>query len=114
MAACHDEINAWFVPSWNNYCGVVKDMTDILGAVLIYLLSLLKALHSSNSAGTLKSGRVARWLYPEVKPFFFLLQVKNWVKELKKMLGSEICLIIAGNKVDLEKQRTVSFEDAEE
>jgi Ras-related protein Rab-21 len=30
------------------------------------------------------------------------------------MLGSEICLIIAGNKVDLEKQRTVSFEDAEE
>jgi Ras-related protein Rab-21 len=30
------------------------------------------------------------------------------------MLGSEICLIIAGNKVDLEKQRTVSIEDAEE
>jgi len=41
-------------------------------------------------------------------------KVKNWVKELKKMLGSEICLIIAGNKVDLEKQRTVSIEDAEE
>lgn len=46
--------------------------------------------------------------------FFSLLQVKNWVKELKKMLGSEICLIIAGNKVDLEKQRNVSVQDAEE
>jgi len=29
------------------------------------------------------------------------------------MLGSEICLVIAGNKVDLEKDRTVSVEDAE-
>jgi len=51
---------------------------------------------------------------PRSQTDFFLLQVKNWVKELKKMLGSEICLIIAGNKVDLEKQRTVSIEDAEE
>lgn len=41
-------------------------------------------------------------------------KVKNWVKELKKMLGSEICLTIAGNKVDLEKQRTVAVEEAEE
>ncbi|KDR21730.1 ras-related protein Rab-21 [Zootermopsis nevadensis] len=41
-------------------------------------------------------------------------KVKNWVKELKKMLGSEICLIIAGNKLDLEKQRNVSVQDAEE
>jgi len=39
--------------------------------------------------------------------------VKNWIKELKKMLGSEICLVIAGNKIDLEKDRTVSVEDAE-
>jgi len=29
------------------------------------------------------------------------------------MLGSEICLVIAGNKIDLEKDRTVSIEDAE-
>lgn len=29
------------------------------------------------------------------------------------MLGSEICLVIAGNKIDLEKDRTVSVEDAE-
>ncbi|XP_067012670.2 ras-related protein Rab-21 [Anabrus simplex] len=41
-------------------------------------------------------------------------KVKNWVKELKKMLGSDICLTIAGNKVDLEKQRTVAVEEAEE
>ncbi|KAJ8868034.1 hypothetical protein PR048_031843 [Dryococelus australis] len=40
-------------------------------------------------------------------------KVKNWVKELKKMLGSEVCLAIAGNKLDLEKERTVSIEDAE-
>ena len=36
------------------------------------------------------------------------------MKELKKMLGSEICLVIAGNKVDLEKERNVSVEEAEE
>ncbi|XP_054274881.1 ras-related protein Rab-21-like [Macrosteles quadrilineatus] len=41
-------------------------------------------------------------------------KVKNWVKELKKMLGSDICLVIAGNKIDLEKQRTVPVADAEE
>ncbi|CAK9803586.1 Ras-related protein Rab-21 [Anthophora plagiata] len=41
-------------------------------------------------------------------------KVKNWVKELKKILGSEICLAIAGNKVDLEKDRSVSIEEAEE
>lgn len=40
--------------------------------------------------------------------------VKNWVKELKKILGSEICLAIAGNKVDLEKDLSVSIEEAEE
>lgn len=41
-------------------------------------------------------------------------KVKNWVKELKKMLGSEICLTIAGNKIDLEKDRNVPVEVAEE
>ncbi|CAB1346407.1 unnamed protein product, partial [Coregonus sp. 'balchen'] len=39
--------------------------------------------------------------------------VKNWVKELRKMLGNEICLCIVGNKVDLEKERHVSVEEAE-
>lgn len=40
-------------------------------------------------------------------------QVKNWVKELRKMLGSEIVLVIAGNKIDLEHERTVPLEEAE-
>jgi len=41
-------------------------------------------------------------------------KVKNWVKELRKMLGNDISLIIAGNKIDLEKQRHVSHQQAEE
>ncbi|CAI9716874.1 ras-related protein Rab-21 [Octopus vulgaris] len=40
-------------------------------------------------------------------------KVKNWVKELRKMLGNDICLCIAGNKIDLEKERHVSVSDAE-
>mmetsp|Transcript_22706 Transcript_22706/g.52983 ORF Transcript_22706/g.52983 Transcript_22706/m.52983 type:complete len:201 (-) Transcript_22706:303-905(-) len=40
-------------------------------------------------------------------------KVKNWVKELRKMVGSEIVLVIAGNKCDLEKQRQVSAADAD-
>ncbi|KAI8506884.1 Ras- protein Rab-21 [Branchiostoma belcheri] len=40
-------------------------------------------------------------------------KVKNWVKELRKMLGSEVTLCIAGNKIDLEKQRNVPAEEAE-
>lgn len=41
-------------------------------------------------------------------------KVKNWVKELKKMLGDDICLCIAGNKIDLEKDRHVQTSEAEE
>ncbi|EDO34991.1 predicted protein [Nematostella vectensis] len=41
------------------------------------------------------------------------LKVKNWVRELKKMLGDDICLCIAGNKIDLEKDRHVEASDAE-
>jgi len=40
-------------------------------------------------------------------------KVKTWVKELKKMLGSDVCLVIVGNKTDLDKDRNVSLEDAE-
>eukprot|EP00794_Sanderia_malayensis_P012825 gene12825-14141_t len=42
------------------------------------------------------------------------LKVKNWVKELRKMLGDDICLCIAGNKIDLDKDRHVDAEVAEE
>ncbi|XP_047473872.1 ras-related protein Rab-21-like [Penaeus chinensis] len=40
-------------------------------------------------------------------------KVKNWVRELRRMLGNDICLVIAGNKIDLEKERHVSLEEAE-
>lgn len=40
-------------------------------------------------------------------------RIKSWVKELRKMLGTDICLAIVGNKTDLEKDRNVTLEDAE-
>ncbi|XP_050301247.1 ras-related protein Rab-21 [Anthonomus grandis grandis] len=40
--------------------------------------------------------------------------VKTWVKELRKMLGKDVCLAIVGNKTDLEKERAVSVEEAQE
>jgi len=42
-----------------------------------------------------------------------LVQVKVWVKELRKMLGNDITLCIAGNKTDLEKERHVTVDEAE-
>eukprot|EP00211_Chloroparvula_japonica_P014988 CAMPEP_0119133830 /NCGR_PEP_ID=MMETSP1310-20130426/13891_1 /TAXON_ID=464262 /ORGANISM="Genus nov. species nov., Strain RCC2339" /LENGTH=232 /DNA_ID=CAMNT_0007124547 /DNA_START=206 /DNA_END=905 /DNA_ORIENTATION=- len=42
------------------------------------------------------------------------LKVKNWVRELRKMLGKDIVLCIAGNKMDLERNRTVQIADAEQ
>lgn len=42
------------------------------------------------------------------------VKVKNWVKELRKMLGNDIALCIAGNKIDLEKERHVPVAEAEE
>ncbi|CAK1554940.1 unnamed protein product [Leptosia nina] len=43
---------------------------------------------------------------------YSFVKVKNWVKELKKMLGSDIVLAIAGNKIDLDHERAVSLEEA--
>ena len=40
-------------------------------------------------------------------------KVKVWVKELRRMVGAEISLVIAGNKIDLERKRTVQREMAE-
>ena len=40
-------------------------------------------------------------------------RVKNWVRELRKIVGSDIALCIAGNKCDLEKHRHVTLEEAE-
>lgn len=41
------------------------------------------------------------------------VKVKNWVKELRKMLGQDICLVICGNKSDMEKNRNVDQATAE-
>lgn len=40
-------------------------------------------------------------------------KVKNWVRELKMMLGADIVLAIAGNKIDLQKDIIVPLETAE-
>lgn len=40
-------------------------------------------------------------------------KVKKWIKELKKMLGADIVLVIVGNKIDLSKDRHVDPEMAE-
>lgn len=39
-------------------------------------------------------------------------RVHMWVRELRKMVGNEILLTIAGNKLDLERQRVVSKQEA--
>jgi Ras-related protein Rab-21 len=39
-------------------------------------------------------------------------KVRKWVKELRKIVGSNISIVIAGNKGDLERQRAVSIEEA--
>ncbi|CAF3967669.1 unnamed protein product, partial [Rotaria magnacalcarata] len=41
-------------------------------------------------------------------------RVKGWVKQLKRMLGDDVVLCIVANKIDLEKDRHVSMQTAEE
>ncbi|XP_023327347.1 ras-related protein Rab-21 [Eurytemora carolleeae] len=40
-------------------------------------------------------------------------KVQSWVRELKKMLGDEISIVIVGNKTDLVNKRVIKREDAE-
>jgi Ras-related protein Rab-21 len=40
-------------------------------------------------------------------------KVQHWVKELRKIVGKDIVLVIAGNKVDLEKNRQVDLKESE-
>eukprot|EP00028_Trichosphaerium_sp_Am-I-7-wt_P002974 CAMPEP_0168539708 /NCGR_PEP_ID=MMETSP0405-20121227/22001_1 /TAXON_ID=498012 /ORGANISM="Trichosphaerium sp, Strain Am-I-7 wt" /LENGTH=153 /DNA_ID=CAMNT_0008569347 /DNA_START=75 /DNA_END=536 /DNA_ORIENTATION=- len=39
-------------------------------------------------------------------------RVTNWVKELRSVRGNDIDLVIAGNKIDLEKHRAVNKDEA--
>jgi Ras-related protein Rab-21 len=41
-------------------------------------------------------------------------KVRHWVKELRKIVGKEIVLVILGNKMDLEKNRQVNEQEAKE
>jgi Ras-related protein Rab-21 len=41
-------------------------------------------------------------------------KVQTWVKELRKIVGNDIVIVIAGNKIDMEKNRNVKRDDAEE
>jgi len=39
-------------------------------------------------------------------------KVKTWVRELRKIVGNDIVIAVAGNKIDLEKNRHVNEQDA--
>lgn len=39
-------------------------------------------------------------------------KVRKWVKELRKIVGNDITIAIAGNKTDLEKSRSVNEQEA--
>jgi Ras-related protein Rab-21 len=39
-------------------------------------------------------------------------RVKQWVKELKKTVGDDICLVLCGNKCDLERDKVITEESA--
>ena len=41
-------------------------------------------------------------------------KVKMWIKELKRALGESCSLLIVGNKLDLEKSRSVPVDQAKE
>jgi len=41
------------------------------------------------------------------------VKVQNWIRELRRMVGHDIVLVIAGNKCDMERQRQVAREDAQ-
>ena len=42
------------------------------------------------------------------------MQARNWIRELQKIIGDNIVVCIVGNKIDLEKNRTVNMKEAEE
>lgn len=39
-------------------------------------------------------------------------KVRKWVKELRKIVGNDIVIAIAGNKIDMEKNRSVNEQEA--
>jgi Ras-related protein Rab-21 len=41
-------------------------------------------------------------------------KVRNWVKELRKIVGKDISIVIAGNKCDIQRNRQVETKEAQE
>ena len=41
-------------------------------------------------------------------------KAKNWVKELKRMLTTPFSLTIVGNKIDMDKNRSIHAQEAKE
>lgn len=41
-------------------------------------------------------------------------RIKNWVRELQEVLKGSVCLVVVGNKVDLEGSRNVDMQTAKE
>jgi GTPase SAR1 family protein len=87
--------------------------TDILprfkwygSLVLIYSLMILTPLFFVQHLGAI--------LVYDITDRNSFVRVQNWVKELRKMLGKDIILVIAGNKMDLEKNRQVTLAEAEQ
>lgn len=39
-------------------------------------------------------------------------KVRNWIKELRKIVGQNIVIVVCGNKIDLEKNRGVEESEA--
>lgn len=48
----------------------------------------------------------------DITDFESFSKVQKWVKELRSIVGSEISIVIAGNKFDLEKRRAVPEAEA--
>ena len=48
----------------------------------------------------------------DITDFESFTKVRKWVRELKSIVGNDISIVIAGNKVDLAKNRAVQEEDA--
>ena len=48
----------------------------------------------------------------DITDFESFQKVRKWVRELRQIVGQDIDITIAGNKIDLEKNRAVSEEEA--
>ena len=75
------------------------------GAILVYDITDEDSFHKVALILTLVTIFFIWWMFLQLQ-FNPNLKVQSWVKELKKMLGSDISLVIAGNKVKLKANET--------